>query len=41
MEGIGYGEGLDEGETVEFDTEETDKGLSAINVQRTGAAGAY
>jgi CspA family cold shock protein len=39
VEGMSYGEGLDDGEDVEYDVEETDKGLSAINVQRSGAAG--
>ena len=34
VEGLGYGEGLTEGEEVEYDLEETPKGLSATNVQR-------
>ncbi len=32
--GLGYGEGLTEGEQVEFDLEKTPKGLSATNVRR-------
>ena len=30
--GLGYNEGLDEGQEVEFEVEETPKGLSAQNV---------
>ncbi len=30
--GLGYNEGLDEGQEVEYEVEETDKGLSAQNV---------
>jgi len=31
---LGFNEGLQDGEEVEFDIEETPKGLSAIEVQR-------
>lgn len=34
ISGLGRDEGLQEGETVEFDVEEGPKGLSAVNVQR-------
>lgn len=34
IENLGYQEGLNDGEEVEFDVEETDKGLSAIDVRR-------
>lgn len=34
IENLGYNEGLREGEEVEFEVEETPKGLSAQNVQR-------
>ncbi|MGM0588777.1 MAG: cold-shock protein [Bacteroidota bacterium] len=34
IEGLGYDEGLNDGEEVEFDVEETPKGLSAIEVRR-------
>ncbi len=34
IENLGYDEGLREGEEVEFEVEETPKGLSAQNVQR-------
>jgi CspA family cold shock protein len=30
---LGYDEGLEDGEAVEFEVEETPKGLSAINVE--------
>lgn len=33
IEDLGYDQGFDDGETVEFEVEETDKGLSAINVR--------
>lgn len=32
VENLGYNEGLEDGESVEFEVEETPKGLSAINV---------
>ena len=32
VENLGYDEGFEDGETVEFDVEETPKGKSAINV---------
>lgn len=32
--GLGYNEGLDEGEEVEYEVEQTPKGLSAQNVTR-------
>lgn len=34
VEDLSYGEGLREGEDVEYDVEETPKGLSAENVRR-------
>ena len=34
IEGLGWDEGLREGEELEFDVERTPKGLSAQNVQR-------
>lgn len=33
VENLGYNQGLEEGENVEFETEETPKGLSAVNVR--------
>jgi len=33
VENLGFNQGLEDGEAVEFDVEETPKGLSAINVQ--------
>jgi len=33
VEELGYNEGLEDGEEVEFDVEETPKGLSATNVR--------
>jgi len=33
VEDLGFGEGFEDGEAVEFDVEETPKGLSAINVR--------
>lgn len=33
VENLGYNQGLEDGEKVEFDVEETDKGLSAVEVQ--------
>ncbi len=32
VEGLDYNQGLEDGEAVEFDVEETPKGLSATNV---------
>ncbi|MDZ7694896.1 MAG: cold shock domain-containing protein [Balneolaceae bacterium] len=32
IENLGYNQGLEDGENVEFEVEETPKGLSAINV---------
>ncbi len=34
--GLGYDEGLRDGEEVEYDVEQTPKGLSAMNVERVG-----
>ena len=34
IENLGHDQGLEDGESVEFEVEETDKGLSAINVRR-------
>lgn len=36
VEGLGWEEGLNEGEEVEYEVEKTPKGLSATNVKRTG-----
>lgn len=33
VEDLGYDQGFEDGEPVEFETEETPKGLSAINVR--------
>ncbi len=33
VENLGFDQGFEDGEAVEFDVEETDKGLSAINVR--------
>ncbi len=33
VENLGYNQGLEDGEKVEFNVEETDKGLSAVEVQ--------
>lgn len=33
IEDLGFDQGLEDGEAVEFDVEETPKGLSAINVR--------
>lgn len=33
VENLGFDQGLDDGEEVEFDVEETPKGLSATNVR--------
>lgn len=33
VENLGYNQGLEDGENVEFDVEETDKGLSAVEVR--------
>lgn len=38
VSGLGWDEGLRDGEEVEFETERTDKGLSAQNVERVGAS---
>jgi CspA family cold shock protein len=32
VDNLGYNQGLEDGEAVEFETEETPKGLSAVNV---------
>ena len=37
LDSSGYGSELREGERVEFDTEQTPKGLRAINVERVEA----
>jgi cold shock protein len=34
--GLGFGEGLKEGEEVDYEIERTPKGLSAVNVERVG-----
>lgn len=34
IENLGYEEGLQDGEEVEFDVEDTPKGLSAVDVRR-------
>lgn len=36
VKGLGRDEGLEEGEEVEYDVEDTPKGMSAINVERQG-----
>ncbi|NGP88708.1 cold-shock protein [Fodinibius halophilus] len=36
IEDLGYDQGYDDGEAVEFEVEETDKGLSATNVRSLG-----
>jgi CspA family cold shock protein len=36
VENLGFDQGLEDGESVEFEVEETDKGLSAINVRSLG-----
>lgn len=33
VDNLGYNQGLEDGEAVEYETEETPKGLSAINVK--------
>ncbi|MBN2732763.1 MAG: cold shock domain-containing protein [Balneolaceae bacterium] len=33
VENLGYNQGLEDGEAVEYETEETPKGLSAVNVK--------
>ena len=38
IDGLGWDEGLRDGEPVEYEVERTPKGLSAINVERTEAA---
>lgn len=37
VNGLGWNEGLRDGEEVEYDVEETPKGLSALDVSRVGA----
>lgn len=37
VNGLGWDEGLRDGEEVEFETERTPKGLSATNVERAGS----
>jgi CspA family cold shock protein len=39
VSGLNWEDSLREGETVEYDTERTPKGISAINVQRTEGTG--
>lgn len=34
IRGLSFGEGLQDGEQVEFDVEQGDKGLSAVSVER-------
>ena len=36
IQNLGFEEGLEDGEEVEYDVEETPKGLSAIEVSRVG-----
>ena len=36
VDGLGWDDGLRDGEEVEFDVEQTPKGLAAMNVQRVG-----
>ncbi|GAB5519494.1 MAG: cold shock domain-containing protein [Rhodothermales bacterium] len=36
VQGLGWDEGLQDGESVEFETEQTPKGVSAANVVRLG-----
>lgn len=36
VEELGFDQGLEDGEAVEFDVEQTPKGLSALNVQSLG-----
>ncbi|GAB5520278.1 MAG: cold shock domain-containing protein [Rhodothermales bacterium] len=36
VEGLGFDEGMRDGEEVEYDVERTPKGLSAVNVRRMG-----
>ena len=36
VDGLGWDDGLDDGEAVEYEVEQTPKGLSAMNVQRLG-----
>lgn len=38
IDGLGWDEGLRDGEPVEYEVERTPKGLSAINVERTEAS---
>jgi CspA family cold shock protein len=37
VDGLDWEDSLRDGESVEYDTEQTPKGVSAINVQRTDA----
>lgn len=39
VQGMDWEDGLRDGESVEYDTEKTDKGISAINVRRTEGTG--
>lgn len=39
VNGLGWDEGLRDGEEVEFEVEKTDKGLSAQNVERIATNG--
>ena len=39
VHGLGWDEGLRDGEEVEYDVEQTPKGLSAQNVERVGGGG--
>ncbi|PQJ33802.1 cold-shock protein [Salinibacter sp. 10B] len=39
VDGLNWEESLRDGESVEYDTEQTPKGTSAINVHRTEGAG--
>ncbi|MEM1125674.1 MAG: cold shock domain-containing protein [Bacteroidota bacterium] len=36
VDGLGWDDGLQDGEEVEYEVERTPKGLSAMNVQRLG-----
>lgn len=41
IDGLGDYEELSDGEPVEFEIEETDRGLKAVNVKRTSNSGAF